>query len=62
SNHPIGEDMRLKTLITAFFLALTPAAAFAEGCSWGHIETTSSCAEGATWDAEAGACVPIVSS
>lgn len=52
--------MSIRTLLAALALTLAPGLAMAE-CSWGmERQTTMSCAEGATWDAESGACVPVV--
>ena len=48
----------MKTTILAALVAALPAIAFA-ACS-GHEQTAQSCAEGAQWDAEKGACVPTV--
>ena len=56
--------MSIKTVLAAFILAATPAFAFAQGCSFGAHgqEARMSCADGTTWDAASGACVPTVSS
>lgn len=54
--------MSMKVLLATCVLAFTPGLAMAE-CSWGmEHQTTMSCAEGMNWDAEAGACVPVMSS
>lgn len=56
--------MRIKTVLAAFILASTPAFAIAQGCSYDlhGQEARMSCAEGTTWDAASGSCVPSVSS
>ena len=56
--------MRIKTLLAALILASTPALAFAQGCSYGAHgeEARMSCADGTSWDAASGTCVPTVSS
>jgi len=48
----------MKRLLLASILALTPAAVFAQDCS---SQTTPTCAEGMTYDAETKACVQITS-
>ena len=48
----------MKTTILAIALAAFPALAWAT-CT-GHGQTAQSCADGAQWDAEKGACVPTV--
>lgn len=54
--------MKLKTLLAALALTVTPAIAMAE-CSWGkHEQITMSCADGAQWDAEKQTCVPTTTS
>jgi hypothetical protein len=53
--------MRIKTLLAAFVLTAVPGFAYAE-CNWGSHQATMSCADGATWDAEAQACVPTATS
>ena len=47
----------MKTTILAIALAALPAFAWA---ACGHDRTAQSCADGASWDDEKGACVPIV--
>jgi len=56
--------MRIKTVLAAAILTMTPAFAMAEGCSFGFHgqEASMSCAEGTSWDATSGTCVPTVSS
>jgi hypothetical protein len=55
-------DMSIKTLLAALVLTVAPGLAIAE-CSFGRgHEVTMSCADGMTWDADAQACVPVVSS
>lgn len=51
--------MNIKTTIAAFVLILSPALAYAEGCSGAaHSEQASmSCAEGMTFDASQNTCV-----
>ena len=46
--------MRIKIMLAATIVALTPAFAFAQGCSYGHDgqEARMSCADGTTWDAD----------
>lgn len=53
--------MKLKTLLAALALTITPALAMAE-CSWKHEQVTMSCAEGTQWDAASQSCVPTASS
>ncbi len=53
--------MKLKTLLAALALTMTPALAMAE-CSWKNEQVTMSCAEGTQWDATTQTCVPSVSS
>ena len=53
--------MKLKTLLAALALTITPALAMAE-CSWSKEQVTMSCAEGSQWDAASQTCVPVVSS
>jgi len=54
--------MKLKTLLAALALTVTPAIAMAE-CSWGKQEQmTMSCTEGTQWDADAQTCVPTTTS
>jgi hypothetical protein len=54
--------MSIKTLLAALVLTAAPGLAIAE-CSFGSAhEVTMSCTEGTTWDADAQACVPVVSS
>jgi hypothetical protein len=50
----------MKTVLLAGLLALTPLASFAMGCSGSHDKMTMTCADGAAWDAEQNACMPIV--
>ena len=53
----------MKTTLAAALLALAPTFALAEGCQWGHSETTAmSCAEGTQLDSTTGTCVPVASS
>lgn len=53
--------MKIKTTVVAALLALSPTFVLAEGCGWGHTETTAmSCAEGTVMDEESGTCVPTV--
>ncbi|MEO1397908.1 MAG: adenylosuccinate lyase [Pseudomonadota bacterium] len=54
-----------KIAVAAAVLATLPAASFAMGCSYGkHTPTTAqiSCADGTTYNAETGTCVPVTSS
>ncbi len=53
--------MKLKTLLAALALTITPALAMAE-CGWKHQQVTMSCAEGTQWNADTQTCVPTVSS
>ncbi|GFE65847.1 chitin-binding domain-containing protein [Litoreibacter roseus] len=48
--------MKIKLALTALALALAPAMAAAEGCSYGQAKNTS-CKDGAVWDATSGTCV-----
>lgn len=50
--------MRIKTLLTALLLTVTPVLAVA--CPAHDDRQAMSCAEGHTWDTEQGTCVPIV--
>ena len=56
--------MRIKTVLAAAILTMTPALAMAQGCSFGSHgqEASMSCAEGTTWDATSGTCVPTATS
>lgn len=51
--------MKIKMTIAAFVLTLSPALAFAEGCSGmaSQEQAAMSCAEGMSFDAEQNACV-----
>jgi hypothetical protein len=53
--------MKLKTLLAALALTITPALAMAD-CSWRSEQVTMSCAEGAQWDETTQTCVPTVTS
>lgn len=53
--------MKLKTLLAALALTMTPALAMAN-CSWKSDQVTMSCADGTQWDETAQTCVPTVSS
>jgi hypothetical protein len=53
--------MKLKTLLAALALTITPALAFAQ-CMGKHEQVTMSCAEGTQWDATTQTCVPTASS
>lgn len=55
--------MKIKVLLAALVLSMSPALAMAEGCFFGHAteEATMSCAQGTTWDAASASCVPVVS-
>lgn len=54
--------MKTRTLLVALALAVSPGLALAgEGCSYGDSgseDVVMSCAEGSTYDSEAGRCVP----
>ena len=52
----------IKTFLAATAVSLLPGLALAMGCSGGHSmqEAAMSCAEGLTFDAEAGKCVEQV--
>lgn len=52
--------MTFKTLAAAVALTIIPALAYAGGCSFER--QAMSCAEGMTFDAASGTCVPIVNS
>lgn len=56
--------MRIKTVLAALCLTALPGLAMAQGCAWGHSnqEASMSCAQGTTFDAQTGTCVPTVSS
>jgi hypothetical protein len=47
--------MKLKTLLAALALTVTPVFAFAQ-CG-GHSEASMSCMDGKTWDAASSTCV-----
>lgn len=51
----------LKTLLATAALTALPGLALAEGCNYGHTETTAqiTCAPGATYDADQGTCVTL---
>lgn len=49
----------MKTALTVFVLALLPGLAAAQ-CS--HERQAMSCAEGTSYDAESGTCVPVATS
>ena len=53
--------MKLKTLLAALALTITPALASA-ACFDKHEQVTMSCAEGMQWDAASRTCVPTASS
>ena len=53
--------MKLKTLLAALALTITPAFAFAM-CAGKQEQVTMSCTEGTQWDATTQTCVPTVSS
>ncbi|MCF6443392.1 carbohydrate-binding module family 14 protein [Nereida sp. MMG025] len=53
--------MKMKTILAALALAVVPTFGFAMGCSDGHTAQMS-CAEGTSWDADQGACVPSTTS
>ncbi len=48
----------MKRLVLTLALLATPLAAWAD-CS-GHVNQAMTCAQGYTWNAESGACVPVV--
>jgi hypothetical protein len=52
--------MKIKLTLAALFLAISPAAAFAEGCHGSHAmgdQAAMSCADGMTYDVDANTCV-----
>lgn len=56
--------MPIKMTVAAFVLTLLPGFAVAMGCQGGEHSSQQaaiSCADGTMWDAEAEACMPIVS-
>ncbi|PLS21722.1 hypothetical protein C0U40_09520 [Amylibacter cionae] len=53
--------LKMKTVLLATLLTLTPALAFAAGCNGSH-DTAASCPSGLTWDAKTGSCVDQASS
>ncbi len=53
--------MKLKTLLAALALTVSPVIATA-ACFDSHADATMSCAEGSQWDAEAKTCVPKTTS
>ena len=52
--------MTIKTLAAAVALTLVPVLAFAE-CSFGKQQAAMNCAEGSTYDHNAGKCIPTTS-
>lgn len=54
--------MKMKILTAAFALAMVPGLAVAKSCNYGKSEQAMSCAEGSSWDATAGTCMPVASS
>ena len=52
--------MTIKTLAAAVALTLIPVLAFAE-CSFGKQQAAMNCAEGSTYDHNAGKCIPTTS-
>ena len=53
--------MKTKLLLATLALAVAPTFAAAMGCSYGHTKTEEvamSCAEGSTYSADEGRCVP----
>lgn len=54
--------MRLKTVLAAALLAIAPTLGLAMGCNDHSNEQASSCAEGFSWDKDAGTCVEQVTS
>lgn len=53
--------MKIKTLLAALALTVTPALAMAE-CALKHEQVTMSCADGTQWNEQTQTCVPTVSS
>ena len=52
--------MKLKTFAVALALTLAPTLSLAgEGCGWGKTHQAMTCADGTTYDAEAGKCVAV---
>ncbi|UWQ98274.1 adenylosuccinate lyase [Rhodobacteraceae bacterium S2214] len=52
--------MKIKLTIAALFIAISPVAAFAQGCHGSHAmdqQAAISCAEGMVFDADANTCV-----
>ncbi|WP_166434062.1 hypothetical protein [Roseovarius spongiae] len=55
--------MTARTIFATLVLTLAPTLALAMGCSHDRVKTQAmSCAEGSTYDAGTGACVPLASS
>jgi len=52
--------MTIKTLAAAVALTILPVLAHAAGCNYN--QQAMSCAEGSTYDAQSGTCVPVASS
>lgn len=54
--------MRIATLLAALAISVSPAVALAACTGHAKDDTAMSCAEGTTFDAEAGRCVPQTTS
>ena len=50
--------MTIKTLAAAVALTVIPAMGFAYQCNYGKEQAAMTCAEGSTYDSQAGKCVP----
>jgi hypothetical protein len=54
--------MKIKTLLAALALSVTPAIAMAMCSGYGHSETANQCGQGQAWDAAAEKCVAVTTS
>ena len=54
--------MKLKTLLAALALSISPAVAMAACSGYGHSDTVNQCGAGQMWDIDAEKCVAITTS